>query len=85
MIPEIPELPELRLQALQAQRLQTPQLPGMPALRTESILGYNPAQVEAARYAQAVAIAYEQSRIQDAIMRAQARREEREAMRSVGY
>ena len=85
MIPDIPELPELQLQALQAQRLQTPQLPGMPSLRTESILGYNPAQVEAARYAEAVAVAYEQSRIQNALMRAQARLEEQEQKRSAGY
>jgi len=85
MIPDIPELPELQLQSLGAMRLQTPQVPGMPNLRTESILGYNPREVEAARYAQAVAIAYEQSRIQNALMRAQARLEEQEQKRSAGY
>ena len=76
MIPDLPEIPELQRQQISALRLQTPQLPGLPNLHTESILGYNPAQVAAQEYAAAVAIAYEISRRQDAAMRAQARFEE---------
>tara|TARA_B100001778_G_scaffold112512_2_gene92133 strand:+ start:1964 stop:2221 length:258 start_codon:yes stop_codon:yes gene_type:complete len=78
MIPEVPEIPELQLQQLGAMRLQRPATPGLPQLRTESILGYDPRAVAAAQYAEAVRVAYEASRIQDAIMRAKARREERE-------
>lgn len=77
MIPELPEIPELQRQQITALRLQNPPTPGLPHLRIESILGYNPRQAAAEEYAAAVAIAYEISRRQDAIMRANAREEER--------
>ena len=85
MIPEIPDLPELQSQHVTALRMQNPQLPGLPHLRTESILGYNPAAVAAAEYAQAVAVAYEATRIQNAIMRARARQEERESGKEMSH
>ena len=77
MIPELPEIPELQRQQVTALRMQNPPTPGLPHLRTESILGYNPRQVAAAEHAAAVAIAYEISRRQDAIMKAHSREEER--------
>lgn len=74
MIPELPELPEIQsaqVAAINSHHYRA--LPGMPHLRWESILGYNPAEVEAARYAQEVAIAYAITRQQNRIMEAKAR------------
>ena len=85
MIPELPEIPELQAQQIAALRLQTPATPRMPNLRTESILGYDPRAREAAAYAEAVGIAYEISRRQDALMRAIARKDEREEAKYYRY
>jgi len=86
MIPEIPELPEIKSAQVAAMNTHHfKALPGMPHLRWESILGYNPAEVAAARYAQEVAMAYaitrEQNRIMEAKARARNRLFQREAER----
>lgn len=85
MIPEIPELPELQSQHVAALRMQTPSVPGIPNLRTDSILGYDPRAQAAAEYAAAVGIAYELTRMQNALMRARARQEERETAETSHY
>ena len=86
MIPEIPELPEIQsaqVNALHSHHYKA--LPGMPHLRWDSILGYNPAELAAAKYSQEMAIAYaitrEQNRIMEAKARARNRLFQREAER----
>lgn len=78
MIPEIPDLPEVK--SAQVSALNTHHykaLPGMPHLRWESILGYNPGEYAAARYAQEMAIAFAITREQNRIMEAKARAKNR--------
>tara|TARA_B100002051_G_C16659591_1_gene598393 strand:+ start:445 stop:708 length:264 start_codon:yes stop_codon:yes gene_type:complete len=82
MIPELPELPEIKsaqVAAINSHHYKA--LPGMPHLRWESILGYNPREVEAAAYAAEVARAYEITRLQNKIMEARARARNRLAQK----
>ena len=82
MIPEIPELPEVQsahVNALNTHHYKA--LPGMPHLRWDSILGYNPREVEAAQRAAEVKAAYEITRLQNAIMEAKARAANRRAQK----
>ena len=73
MLPELPELPEIQDHSLMALgrrgTLQTP-LPaiGINIDHTE-LLGYNIRQIEAERLAQAIKVAYEVTRRQNAIAR----------------
>ena len=80
--PALPELPQIVDQSLDAYRTQgvtRPQLPGMPTLNTAALLGYNPAAIEAAKFAEAVRIAFEITRRQKAIAAMKAREADRVA------
>ena len=82
MIPPVPELPEIQnahINALNTHLYKA--LPAMPQLRWDSILGYNPRQVEAEQYAAEVAAAYEATRLQNKIMEAKARASNRQAQK----
>ena len=84
MLPELPELPEIQEQSTRAIRLRgtiQKQLPGIPNLNTADLLGYNPRALEAARFAEAVRIAFEITRRQNMIAAAQAREADRIAQR----
>ncbi len=78
--PELPDLPEIQEQSTRAVRLRgtiQKQLPGIPTLNTSDLLGYNPREIEAARLAEAIGIAFEISRRQKMISAARAREEDR--------
>lgn len=80
MLPELPELPEIREHSIRAIRLRgtiRDQLPGIPNLNTAELLGYNPRQIEAARFAEAMRIAFEITRRQNMIAAARAREADR--------
>ena len=82
MIPEVPELPKIQLAqvaAINHHRLKA--LPGMPHLRWESILGYSPREIQAREYAEQMRIAYEVTRMQNAVMKAKARARNRLAQK----
>ena len=84
MIPELPELPEIQAQSVLALRrrgtIQTP-LPaiGVPNLGTADLVGYNIRAIEAARYAEAIRVAFEITRRQNMIANARAREIDRQA------
>lgn len=76
MIPDLPELPEVQDHSLMALgRRNTLQRP-LPAIGIDidhtDLLGYNIRQIEAERFQQAVAVAYEISRRQNAVSRMRA-------------
>ena len=80
MLPELPELPEIREHSERAIRLRNTireQLPGIPNLNTVELLGYNPRQIEASRFAEAMRIAFEITRRQNMIAAAKAREADR--------
>ena len=84
MIPDLPELPEIRDQSVLALRMrnQLPiQLPaiGIGDLGTADLVGYNIRAIEAARYAEALAVAFEITRRQNMIAAARAREIDRQA------
>ena len=84
MLPELPELPEIQEQSTRAIRLRgtiQKQLPAITNLDTADLLGYNPNALEAARFAEAVRIAFEITRRQNMIAAAQAREADRIAQR----
>lgn len=66
-LPELPEIIDQSLSAYAAQAITRPQLPGLPTISTERLLGYSPRAIEAARFAEAMRIAYEITRRQNAI------------------
>ena len=69
MIPDIPELPEIQEHSVRALRLRgtiQAQLPGVPNLGTDRLTGYSSKALEAARFAEAVRIAFEITRRQNA-------------------
>ena len=75
MIPELPELPEITQQSTNAIRLRgtlAAALPGMPYLGTDQLTGYNAKQVERQKFQEAMRIAYEITRRQNAIAAARA-------------
>ena len=80
MLPEIPELPEIREHSTRAIRLQgtlpTP-LPGITNLDGVDLLGYSSKSLEAARFAEAVRIAFEITRRQKMVSAARAREADR--------
>ena len=80
MLPELPELPEIQEHSTRAIRLRgtiQKQLPGIPNLDTADLLGYNPRALEAARFAEAMRIAFEITRRQNMIEAAKAREADR--------
>ena len=80
MLPELPELPEIQEQSTRALRLRgiiQKQLPGIPNLDTADLLGYNSRALEAARFAEAMRIAFEITRRQNMIEAAKAREADR--------
>ena len=84
MIPDLPELPAIRDQSVLALRMrnQLPiQLPaiGIGDLGTADLVGYNIRAIEAARYAEALAVAFEITRRQNMIAAARAREIDRQA------
>ena len=84
MIPELPELPEVREHSIRAVRMQNQipvQLPaiGIGDLGTPNLVGYNIRAIEAARYAEAIRIAFEITRRQNMIAAARAREIDRQA------
>ena len=84
MLPELPELPEVQSHSTRALRLTgtlIKRLPQMPDLNTAALFGYDPRALQAQRLAEAMRIAYEITRIQNARMRAKSREEERYAQR----
>lgn len=75
MIPELPELPEIKQHSVNAIRLRgtlAAALPGMPYLGTEQLTGYNAREVERRKMQEAMRIAYEITRRQNAIAAARA-------------
>ena len=75
MIPELPELPEIKQHSVNAIRLRgtlAASLPGMPYLGTEQLTGYNAKEVERRKLQEAMRIAYEITRRQNAIAAARA-------------
>ena len=81
MQPELPGLPQIQQQTVGALRRQDAiglRLPGIPNLFTAELMGYNPKQLEAERYAAAMRIAFEITRRQAQIENAKAR--ERDVM-----
>ena len=82
-LPELPEIIDQSLTAYSAQTITRPQLPGLPILGTANLLGYSPRAMEAARYAEAMRIAYEITRRQNAIAAARASEMNRQAQRLV--
>ena len=84
MLPELPELPEIQNHSTRALRLTgslIKRLPQMPDLNVVGLFGYDPRALEARRLAEAMRIAFEITRIQNARMRARSREEERYAQR----
>ena len=84
MLPELPELPEIQSHSTRALRLTgslIKRLPQMHDLNVVSLFGYDPRALEARRLAEAMRIAFEITRIQNARMRARSREEERYAQR----
>ena len=84
MLPELPELPEIQSHSTRALRLTgtlIKRLPQMPDLNVVALFGYDPRALEARRLAEAMGIAFEITRIQNARMRARSREEERYAQR----
>lgn len=80
MIPDLPELPEVQEHSTRAIRLRNAvraSLPGIPNLDSIELLGYNPRAIEAARFAEAMRIAFEITRRQNMIMAARAREVDR--------
>ena len=76
MIPEIPELPEIQEQSTRALRLRgtiQSQLPGIQRYDTQALMGTNQRAIEAARYAEAMRIAFEITRRQKMIAAERAR------------
>ena len=83
-LPELPELPEVQDQSVMALRRRgtlQKQLPaiGIPNLGTADLVGYNIKAIEAARYAEAVRIAFEITRRQNMIAAARVREMDRRA------
>ena len=75
MIPDLPELPEIKQHSVNAIRLRgtlAAALPGMPYLGTEQLTGYNAKEVERRKLQEAMRIAYEITRRQNAIAAARA-------------
>ena len=83
MIPDLPELPEIREHSVRAIRMQNQVPIQLPAIgidiRTQDLVGYNIREIEAARYAEAVRIAFEITRRQNMILAARAREIDRQA------
>lgn len=75
MIPEIPQLPEIQAASVNAIRNRgtlATQLPGLPYLGTEQLTGYNAREVERRKLMEAMRIAFEITRRQNAIAKARA-------------
>ena len=75
MIPDIPELPEIQNQSVNAIRLRgtlLASLPGLPYLGTDQLTGYNAKEVERKKLQEAMRIAFEITRRQNAIAAARA-------------
>ena len=75
MLPELPELPEIKQHSANAVRMRgtlAAALPGMPYLGTEQLTGYNAREVERRKLQEAMRIAYEITRRQNAISAARA-------------
>ena len=82
MVPDLPELPEIQEHSTRAIRLRgtiQSQLPGVQNLNSADLLGYNPKAIEAARFAEAMRIAFEITRRQNMILAARAREADRVA------
>ena len=80
-LPELPgAIPNLDVQTLRTQGTLVNRLPSIPGLSVEKFF-MSSRQEEAAAYAQAIGIAYEEDRQRAIIMRAKARAEERIAQR----
>ena len=76
MLPEVPELPEVQEHSTRALRLRgtiQAQLPGVPNLGTDRLTGYSAKALEAARFAEAMRIAFEITRRQNMEMALRAR------------
>lgn len=69
---ELPEIREVSTQSLRAEG-RVPRLPQMPGVSVDKFFMSNAKAIEAAEYAYAVGIAYEEKRRRDLIMRAKAR------------
>lgn len=75
MIPDLPELPEIRDHSARAfihRGTQVPAMPGIPYLGTDQLTGYNAKAEENRRFQEAMRIAYEVTRRQNAIAAARA-------------
>jgi hypothetical protein len=80
MLPDLPELPEIQdhsLRAIQLRNAVRASLPGIPNLDAVSLMGYNSRAIEAARFAEAMRIAFEITRRQNLIMEQRAREADR--------
>lgn len=69
---QLPEIREVSTQSLRAEG-RVPRLPQMPGVSIDKFFMSNAREVEAAEYAYAVGVAYEEKRVRDMIMRAKAR------------